>query len=81
MKNYLAIVLLLVCGLIASAQEPLVQRSTKSYLITDYNAKDTAFLDFIPITPFTIKARFGYWTKKGQLSFEPAKTDEQIKKQ
>ena len=44
MKNYLAIVLLLVCGLIVSAQEPLVQRSTKSYLITDYNAKDTAFL-------------------------------------
>jgi hypothetical protein len=44
MKNYLAIVLLLVCGLVASAQEPLAQRSTKSYLITDYNSKDTAFL-------------------------------------
>jgi hypothetical protein len=44
-------------------------------------AKDTAFLDFVPLTPFTIKARFGYWTKKGRLSFEPDKTDDQTKKQ
>ena len=44
MKNTLAIVLLLLGGLVASAQEPLVQRSTKSYLITDYNTKDAAFL-------------------------------------
>ena len=44
-------------------------------------AKDTAFLKFHPITPFTIKARFGYWTKKGQLSFEPDNINNQTKKQ
>ena len=44
-------------------------------------AKDTAFIRFLPIIPFTIKARFGYWTKKGKLSFEPDKTNEQTKKQ
>ena len=44
MKRTLAIVLLLMGGLVSVAQEPLVQRSTKSYLITDYNPKDTAFL-------------------------------------
>jgi hypothetical protein len=49
MKRTLAIVLLLLCGLFSFAQKigdslfaPL--RSTKSYLITDYNEKDMAFL-------------------------------------
>ena len=44
MKRILAIVLCLLCGGIAFAQESLVTRSTKSYLIADYNPKDTAFL-------------------------------------
>ena len=44
MKQTLAIVCLLFCGLIAAAQEPFVPRSSKSYLIADYNPKDTAFL-------------------------------------
>ena len=44
MKRTLAIVCLLFCGLIAAAQEPFVPRSSKSYLIADYNPKDTAFL-------------------------------------
>ena len=44
MKRKLAIVFLLLGGLVSVAQEPLVQRSTKSYLIADYNPKDTAFL-------------------------------------
>lgn len=44
MKRNLAIVLLLLCGLVSSAQEPLVPRSTKSYLIANFNPKDTAFL-------------------------------------
>ena len=44
MKRTLAIVCLLFCGLFAAAQEPFVPRSSKSYLIADYNPKDTAFL-------------------------------------
>ena len=44
MKRTLAIVLLLLSGLISFAQEPLVSRSTKSYLIVDDNPNDTAFL-------------------------------------
>ena len=48
MKRILAIVFLLLCGLVAFAQElscpPNVTKSTKSYLITDGNPKDTAYL-------------------------------------
>ena len=48
MKKKLAIVILLLCGLFSFAQTPLclpeITRSTKSYLIADYNPKDTAFL-------------------------------------
>ena len=44
MKRTLSIVLLLLGGLVSLAQETFVERSTKSYLITDYNPKDTAFL-------------------------------------
>ena len=44
MKRKLAIVLSLLCGMVSFAQEPFVERSTKSYLIADYNPKDTAFL-------------------------------------
>lgn len=44
MKRTLAIVCLLLCGWFAAAQEPVVPRSSKSYLIADYNPKDTAFL-------------------------------------
>lgn len=44
MKKTLAIGFLLICSALSFAQEPLVRRSTKSYLIADYNTKDTAFL-------------------------------------
>ena len=44
MKRTLAIVLFVLIGFAVLAQEPLVSRSTKSYLIADYNPKDTAFL-------------------------------------
>ena len=48
MKRILAIVCLLLCGVFSFAQEPPfprdITRSTKSYLIADYNPKDTAFL-------------------------------------
>ena len=44
MKRCLAIGLLLLCAVLASAQEALVPRSTRSYLIVDYNPKDTALL-------------------------------------
>jgi len=44
MKRTLAIVCLLFCGLFAAAQEPVVPRSSKSYLIANYTPKDTAFL-------------------------------------
>lgn len=44
MRRTLAIGLLLLFAVLASAQEALVPRSTKSYLIADYNPKDTAFL-------------------------------------
>ena len=44
MKRNFAIVLCLFFGVLAFAQEPLATKSTKSYLITDYNPKDTDFL-------------------------------------
>lgn len=44
MKRISAIVCLLLCAVFTFAQEPLVTRSTKSYLIVDGNAKDIAFL-------------------------------------
>ena len=45
MKRILAIVLLLLCGIVSFAQDPLwLPKITKSYLIADYNPKDTAFL-------------------------------------
>ena len=48
MKRILAIVFLLLYGIITFAQDTLcpldITRSTKSYLIADYNPKDTAFL-------------------------------------
>ena len=48
MKRILTIVCLLLCGLFSFAQVPEslsgIIRSTKSYLIADYNPKDTAFL-------------------------------------
>ena len=48
MKNTLAIVLLLLYGVVSLAQAPScppdITRSTKSYLIADYDAKDAAFL-------------------------------------
>ena len=48
MKKILTIVCLLLCGLFSFAQIPDslsgIKRSTKSYLIADYNTKDTAFL-------------------------------------
>ena len=45
MKRILAIVLLLLCGIVSFAQESLwLPTITKSYLIADYNPKDTAFL-------------------------------------
>ena len=44
MKKILAIVLFSLCGVVSFAQESLVSRSTKSYLIVDGNPKDTAFL-------------------------------------
>lgn len=44
MKRKLAIVLTLMCGMVSLAQEPFVERSTKSCLIADYNPKETAFL-------------------------------------
>lgn len=44
MKRILAIVCLLLCAVFTFAQEPLVKRSTKSYLIVDGNTKDVAFL-------------------------------------
>ena len=44
MRRILAIVLFIMCGMVALAQQPFVERSTKSYLLADYNPKDTAFL-------------------------------------
>ena len=44
MKRKLAIVLSLMCGMVSLAQEPFVERSTKSCLIADYNPKETVFL-------------------------------------
>ena len=44
MKRISAIVCLLLCAVFTFAQEPLVKRSTKSYLIVDGNAKDVTFL-------------------------------------
>ena len=44
MKRMLAIVLFMLFGGVSLAQEPLVSRSTKSYLIFDGNPNDTAFL-------------------------------------
>lgn len=44
MKRILAIICLLLCTMIAFAQEPLVPRSTKSYLIANGNPKDAAYL-------------------------------------
>ena len=44
MKKTLAIVCLLLCGVFCFAQEPLVPRSTKSYLMANGSPKDTAFL-------------------------------------
>ena len=44
MKRISAIVCLLLCAVFTFAQEPLVPRSTKSYLIVDGNTKDVAFL-------------------------------------
>ena len=44
MKRKLAIVLFLMCGMVSLAQEPFVERSTKSCLIADYNPKETVFL-------------------------------------
>lgn len=44
MKRMLAIVLFMLFGGVSLAQEPLVSRSTKSYLIFDGNLQDTAFL-------------------------------------
>ena len=44
MRNTLFIVLIFMCGIVSFAQEPLVSRSTKSYLIADYSPRDTAFL-------------------------------------
>ena len=45
MKRILAIVLLISCGMVSFAQDSLwFQKTTKSYLIADYNPKDTAFL-------------------------------------
>ena len=44
MKRKLAIVLTLMCGMVSLAQEPFVERSTKSCLIADYNPKETVFL-------------------------------------
>ena len=44
MKRMLAIILLLLCGAVSSAQEVLVSRSTKSYLIADYSPKDDDFV-------------------------------------
>ena len=44
MKRILAIVFLLFCTMTSFAQKPLVERSTKSYLITDGNTKNIGFL-------------------------------------
>ena len=44
MKRILAIICLLFCTMIAFAQEPLVPRSTKSYLIANGNPKDATYL-------------------------------------
>ena len=44
MKRSLAIIILLLCGGWAIAQDSIPPRSTKSYLIADYSDKDTAFL-------------------------------------
>ena len=44
MKRILAIICLLLCTMIAFAQEPLVPRSTKSYLIANGNPKDATYL-------------------------------------
>ena len=44
MKKLLAIICLLLSAMIAFAQEPLVPRSTKSYLISDGNPKNDAYL-------------------------------------
>lgn len=45
MKKVLAIVVLLLCGMVSFAQDSLwLQKITKSYLIADYDPKDTAFL-------------------------------------
>ncbi len=44
MKRILAIICLLLCTMLAFAQEPLVPRSTKSYLIANGNPKDATYL-------------------------------------
>jgi len=45
MKRILPIILLLLCGMVSFAQDSLrLPKITKSYLIADYNPKDTAFL-------------------------------------
>ena len=44
MKKTLATLCLLLCAVFCLAQEPLVPRSNKSYLIADGNPKDTAYL-------------------------------------
>ena len=44
MKKSVTIICLLLCGVLSFAQDPFVSRSTKSYLIAEYNPKDTSFL-------------------------------------
>ena len=44
MKKFLAIVCLVFCAVFVFAQEPLVKRSTKSYLMSDGNPKNDVYL-------------------------------------
>ena len=44
MKKLLVFILLVFYGVTSFAQDSLVAKSTKSYLIADGNPKDTAFL-------------------------------------
>ena len=44
MKKTIALVCLLLCSVFCFSQDPIVPRSTKSYLIANGNPKDTAFL-------------------------------------
>ena len=44
MKKSVTIICLLLCGVLSFAQDPFISRNTKSYLIAEYNPKDTSFL-------------------------------------